>query len=302
MIIESLDLKKMCETEPKPINFILPGLAAGTCGAIVSPGGTGKSMLAAQIVALKSSAETGRLGGLFGPSDLLKTAYISAEDPANILHQRIHAIATAEGGAMAKRNIEAFSQNCKIYPVYGAGLDIRTEKGRIFLGSVAEGQQLVIIDTLRRVHTADENSNGEMSQILGVAESVARDTGAAILFLHHVPKPNPNFAGIISARGASAITDNLRYVASLRHITDKEAEGFGVQQADRWRHTVYSVLKSNYAMPTPDSWLVRENKGVLAYMGEVEHVVRGAVQQQQQTVLAATPPTKKEKGGKNGPI
>lgn len=294
MEIKILDLKTMCETEPEPINFILPGLAAGTCGAAVSPGGTGKSMLALQIAMLKSSSEKGRLKGLFGEADLLKIAYISAEDPANILHQRIHAVAHAPGGAMSEKNIDAFHQNCKIYPVYGSGLDIKTGAGAAFLRSVAEGQQLVIVDTLRRVHTADENSNGEMSQVLGVAESIARDTNAAILFLHHVPKSNPNFVNIVSARGASAITDNLRYVASLRHISDKEAEGFGVAATDRWQHTVFSVIKSNYAMPTPDSWLVRENKGVLSLLGEVEHVLRGPIDnpQKQQQLTAS--------GGNNG--
>ena len=36
---------------PPPIDYVLPNMVAGTVGAIVSPGGVGKSMLALQLAA-----------------------------------------------------------------------------------------------------------------------------------------------------------------------------------------------------------------------------------------------------------
>ncbi len=38
--------------KPENLDFVLPGLVAGTVGALVSPGGSGKSALALQIAAL----------------------------------------------------------------------------------------------------------------------------------------------------------------------------------------------------------------------------------------------------------
>jgi len=44
-----LDLQAAFTEPPKPIDFVLPGLAVGCVGALVSPGGAGKSMLALQL-------------------------------------------------------------------------------------------------------------------------------------------------------------------------------------------------------------------------------------------------------------
>lgn len=50
------------EHQPQPIDYVLPGMVAGSVGAIVSPGGAGKSMAALQIGATLASG---------GCSDLL---------------------------------------------------------------------------------------------------------------------------------------------------------------------------------------------------------------------------------------
>ena len=41
----SLNIMEAFEAKPQPIDYVLPNLAIGTIGAIVSPGGVGKSML-----------------------------------------------------------------------------------------------------------------------------------------------------------------------------------------------------------------------------------------------------------------
>src|SRR5690606_39725932 len=40
----ALDLALAFKTSPPPVDYVLPNMVAGTVGAIVSPGGTGKSM------------------------------------------------------------------------------------------------------------------------------------------------------------------------------------------------------------------------------------------------------------------
>lgn len=45
----SLNIMEAFEAKPQPIDYVLPNLAIGTIGAIVSPGGAGKSMLALQL-------------------------------------------------------------------------------------------------------------------------------------------------------------------------------------------------------------------------------------------------------------
>lgn len=67
---------------PPPLDYVLPNMVAGTVGALVSPGGAGKSMLALQLAAQ-----------IAGGPDLLEVGelptgpviYLPAEDPPNIM-------------------------------------------------------------------------------------------------------------------------------------------------------------------------------------------------------------------------
>ncbi len=47
--VDPIDIKTALMTAPAEMDFALPGLCAGTVGAIVSPGACGKSLLALQI-------------------------------------------------------------------------------------------------------------------------------------------------------------------------------------------------------------------------------------------------------------
>lgn len=269
-------------TTPAPArDYVIPGLIAGSCGAIISPGGVGKSMLALQLAASLSGSLDSGLRGSFGLPDLHKTLYLSAEDPPEELHNRVADIAA---GTASERNIAAWAANCEIVTTAG-GVKIDTIADADWLAQAAVGKRLVIIDTLRRVHSRDENNNGEMSQVLEVFERIARDTKTAFLILHHTPKPNIGAA--VSARGASAISDNLRYVGTLRAVTDKEAAGFGVSDAERWRHVVYEIIKCNYGMPPETCWYCKGRGGRLELVGTVEAVLRSAATPQARTAVAA---------------
>lgn len=277
-ILKKLNLKHIYLHKPPPLEFVLPGIIKGSVGGIVSAGGQGKSMLALQLaVSLSSMAET-PLRGAFGEPDLMQISYISAEDPEEVLSLRIYDIMHAPGNPMTERQIDAFHSNCSIFCGYGESIDLMADRGEEILRQAAQGRQLVIVDTMRRTHNQDENDNGAMAQVLKIAEKIAKQTGAAILFLHHVPKTSTS-AGLmreISARGASSITDNMRYVGALRPITDPEALAFGVDAGERWKHVIYTSIKCNYSAPLPDQWFVRGAGGVLSHNGENSAVLAAA--------------------------
>ena len=74
-----LDLRRASTEPPAPFDFVVPGLMAGTVGALVSPGGTGKSMWALQM-ALSLSAGVDMLGLGSGVSSGQPVVFLSAED------------------------------------------------------------------------------------------------------------------------------------------------------------------------------------------------------------------------------
>jgi hypothetical protein len=63
---------------------------------------------------------------------------------------------------------------------------------------------LIVFDTLATCYGgADENSNGNMRELLDAAEDIARPWNAAVLFIHHNGKQGE------SARGAQALQDGV---------------------------------------------------------------------------------------------
>lgn len=81
-----LDLQAAFTEPPKPIDFVLPGLPLGSVGALVSPGGAGKSMLALQL----AMQIAGGLDWLdLGKLEQGAVLYLPAEDPRPVLLQRL---------------------------------------------------------------------------------------------------------------------------------------------------------------------------------------------------------------------
>lgn len=127
-----------------------------------------------------------------------------------------------------------------------------------------EGARLIVIDPLSQYHSLDENSNSEMAALVGTLNHVADQTGAAVLFLHHVSKGAAR-SGInsqLASRGASVLVDNVRWSANLSRMTEAEAAKRGVK-GDIGSYVCLSVAKQNYGEPPPPRWYKRHEGGVL---------------------------------------
>ena len=73
----AIDILAAMQNKPEPLNFVLPGLVRGTVGAIVSPGGAGKSAFALQLTAqIAGGPDLMGLSVLGG-----KSVYLPGEDP-----------------------------------------------------------------------------------------------------------------------------------------------------------------------------------------------------------------------------
>jgi RecA-family ATPase len=88
----AIDILQAFEETPPPLDFVLPGLLAGTVGAIVSPGGAGKSMLALElsILVVTGADLSGFSGGVGLP--LGRVVFLAAEDPADAIRHRLHGL------------------------------------------------------------------------------------------------------------------------------------------------------------------------------------------------------------------
>jgi RecA-family ATPase len=264
--VEPLDLDAMFETLPPDLNFILPGLLPGTVGSLIAAGATGKSWFAVQVAV---GVALGRpiAGGAIIPGSPGPVTILAGEDPKEILHHRAYALNQRE-------RVGKVGDKVRVLPLLGRFPVLVDADNRVdprafgFIKRQATGRRLMLIDTLRRLHHADENDSGAMSLLVSQLERIAHETRCSIVFLHHVSKGSISSGSGDSqaaGRGSSALVDNIRWSLALQVMTEDEAEKHmamvGVD--DRRRYVRLSAPKANYTAVTEDVWMRRESGGYL---------------------------------------
>ncbi len=246
----------------------------------MAPGATGKSfwaLEAAMSVACGATVECGIVGGdLVGlaPASAGRVVYLAGEDPEVVLVGRIHAV----GQHLSQQARDAIAENLIIEPIMGKGLNIVNERHLARVIEYCAGARLIVLDTLSRIHNLDENSNGEMAQLVAKLERVAVSTGASVLYLHHVSKGSARDGQADqqqAVRGASVLVDNVRWCGFVAKMTEREAVELSDRLYDRQPigidrrvHFVrFGVSKQNYDATPVDRWYSRHSGGVLLPVG-----------------------------------
>lgn len=245
-----MDILAISQKDLKPADFVLPGLVAGSVGAIVSPGGVGKSALALQLCA--QIAGGADFTGI--PTKPGKAAYLPGEDPEDMIEHRVRALTDKS----TPEQLQAMRENFAIVALEKVKVDILDSDHQKRLRAHAEGRRLLIIDTLRISHDEDENDSGAMSDVIGVMKRIAAETRCAIVFLHHVNKGSSNSkkgAEQQASRGSSVLVDNIRWQAYLMAPTDEEMEERNLSEEAARMLAKFGVSKQNYGKPFSPIWL-----------------------------------------------
>lgn len=266
----TINIREAFENDPPTLDFIWSGFLAGTVGALVAPGATGKSYWALEAA---MSVACGASGGdllQLQPQRTGRVVYLAGEDPEPVLIRRIHSI----GKHLSEEARENIAENLIVQPVMGAMINIMDQRHRSRVTEFCAGTRLIVLDTLSRIHSLDENSNGDMARLLATLEGVAATTGASVLYLHHVNKGSARDGQADqqqAARGASALVDNARWCGFVARMTESEAKNLSDRNFDR--HPIgnerrgyfvrFGVSKQNYDTVQADRWYERRDGGVL---------------------------------------
>ncbi|SDI94303.1 helicase RepA family protein [Halomonas qinghailakensis] len=266
----AIDLMWAFENEPPPLDFIWSGFLSGTVGALVAPGATGKSYWALEAAMCIASSVPGGDVLQLNPSKTGRVIYLAGEDPEPVLLRRIHAI----GKHLSPAARAAIAKNLVLESIMGKGLNIMDERHMQRILDFCQGARLIVLDTLSRVHHLDENSNGEMAQLVSRLEQIAYLTGASVLYLHHVNKNSARDGQTgqqQAARGASALIDNARWCGFVERMTEEKAELLSDRTFDRRPigddrrkyFLRFGTSKINYGEEMDDRWYERQAEGVL---------------------------------------
>ena len=262
----AFDLDEVFSSAPTELDFVLPGLLKGTPALLIAPGATGKSFWSLQ--AAISIASGTKVFGI-NAERTGDVVYLSAEDPADIVKNRLRDMAAF----LSPDERQKTTENCYIIDIRGKRTDIMNEKIREDIVAMCKGARLIIVDTLNRVHGLNENDNGDMARFISQVESVAVDTGAAVLMCHHTSKgafTDGRASEQQAARGASALVDNTRFTGFVAKMTEKQSDelsiyenGRAIGDDNRARYVQFGVAKQNYGAPVSNCWYQRKEGGVL---------------------------------------
>jgi hypothetical protein len=285
----AIDILAAFESEPPELDFVFSGFLAGTVGALVAPGASGKSYWALQVAAAIASSDADILG--LNPSKTGRVIYLAGEDPEIIIKRRLHSFASY----LNPKSRQNVANNLLIEPLVGrrvvlakrddyrVGNDGITEAERNIRNIITgtSGARLLVLDTLTRFHELDENSNGDMAFLVSVLERIAAESGAAVLYLHHTSKGAVTGGTADTqqaARGASALIDNARWCGFVQKMTKEEAVKLGeksytgkaIGEVNRKQYVKFGVSKQNYAEIAADVWLKHGTGGILVPVDIVE--------------------------------
>lgn len=273
-----------CFPEPAPLDFVFQGVLAGSVAAIVAPGSTGKGFFSLGVC---FDLYTGKnmLGIGIGVDPKYpklkpeqKVAFVTLEDQKEVISNRLHSV--IKGYEMTSEQTIRMDEQVHFMSLQGElVMDLvngRGEVNYVIANQMIEaykGYRLIILDTLSRTHTANENDNGQMATLISVFEYIAKHTGAAFVFVHHTNKGatlNGQGDQAGAARGAAAITDNIRCQLNLSKITEEEAQHINVPENLRHKFLWLHNSKVNYAESGSAHLLERVDGGVLR-KGENPH-------------------------------
>ena len=163
--------------------------------------GAGKSTLAYNICGLGATGQP-FLGIPFSKHP--KSLYVDLETPDFLIRHKIELIC-----GMLPPNLHVLD-NLNLSEDFRDLLQICKE----------ERYDLVVLDTQSRALAMEkENDNAEANYMAGLLKRIARDTGCAILLIHHSTKSDEGKA-VYRGRGASAIAGAVDVVVNVDVLTD----------------------------------------------------------------------------------
>jgi len=188
-----LDLK----AKPPPINWLVKQfICKGDVTLLMGNPGLGKSFLAMDLAVSIAEGHKTWLGMPLTTSTN-RVLYIDEENPVDLIYDRMLKLGLTAKGATNLRYLHRQS----------IWLDRDPEE--VLDEAMAFKPDLIIIDALARIHTGDENSANVMASLFrsGIAP-LARDTGAAVVVIHHAVK-GEHSNSFVRARGSGDISASV---------------------------------------------------------------------------------------------
>lgn len=148
-----------------------------------------------------------------------------------------------------------------------------TKDGRIFINEMVKEVRpdLTVMDPFAKFNLGKENDAQEMGAVLRVADHLIQDYGTAVMFIHHVSKPNEESPrrGLDRLRGSSAIGAD---VDTMIEVSRRSPD-----------HTVEPILELTFELrrgePIEHIFVQRLKDGSVEWLGDDFEYGHGGVRE-----------------------
>lgn len=202
---------------PKPIQWIVNDVfTEGEIGLLVGDGGSFKSTAAINMACAIAGGYP-----VWGRHQAQRRSalIVSAEDSLDVVMMRINAFVAGHEWDRTRvlENVHLFTTTDVTLATASWQQHIINEAKRIDAG-------MIVLDPFAELINGDENSNSEIRPIVKFLRSLGRQTGAAVIVVHHAGKQGQDKRALDRIRGASALPSASRSILFF----DYQPNGAGV--------------------------------------------------------------------------
>ncbi|MGH9867912.1 MAG: AAA family ATPase [Candidatus Polarisedimenticolia bacterium] len=267
-LAEPMDLAGAVTTPAESIDWLIhPWAARGDLVIMASEVGVGKSWAGMDLAV--AAARGGRFLGLLDIKGPLRVLYMDLENGPRLARWRFQRL--ARGLEMTPEE----AAGLQLHYLCQDSLNLSAPAGRSMLARKVDTfhPELIVFDTLKRLHRADENSNTEMSGFFADAiRPLLMHHGATVVCLHHLGKPGAN-------RDEGDILNRLRGASDIAGVADQV---WGLQRAGETAFSL-SHIKARWARPALDLAVsiedTMDHRGTILVAKERGGLVAGIIDQ-----------------------
>jgi hypothetical protein len=235
--------------EPPPIDWLVDNLICeGDVNLFMGDPGIGKSWLTMSLAVAVADGRESWLGRAVKKHG--EVLYIDEENPEDIIYNRFRKLSLTKAGAK------------RIHYLYRPGIWMNKEPDAFLDEALELNPSLIVIDSLSRIHSEDENSANSMARLFREAiQPLARETGAAVIVVHHAIKSD-TATSFQRSRGSGDITAVVDAALDIRG-TDIPGKFYMTQYKSRRRlgGEIITVQiadrdenRTELLASTPDDW------------------------------------------------
>lgn len=199
---------------PPPVNWLLEDwIAAGDVTVLSGKGGLGKSLIVQALGMAVIRGDATFLGQEVGVQGRVLLA--DEENPEDVVYSR-----------MLRFGLDPSLHSGSLRYLWNQHIRLDRDPDTLLDEALEFDAKLLGLDSLTRMHTIDENSNSEVAKLFNEAITpLARETGAAVVLIHHHDKSGSGARGagdIVNA--ADAAIDVFEEVGRPGHFTMRLAK------------------------------------------------------------------------------